>query len=279
MPSTSLLRRYRSRRSWWDEAVHQPGCQLLQTTFLHPEADIVLWSQGERDAEDAALDIETYERSLREFFIYLRQTNRCFVICNFIGRRIGGNDHTTQSVLQAQRRVVAALDFAFEGAEQYHVDLVDAVHPDNAGFRVIGASSGHAIAAACLNEPNDHPVVTHVEASENIVIFHLAGARKWAMNGATVDRPIEIMPLKGGSQFSVISTRTGTLTPSATFFDPAENEVYLVFETPLEPMASELRAYVAYGACSDLERSRLLTEASALKRPVRRDALPLDFVH
>ncbi|EEB84390.1 hypothetical protein RGAI101_1540 [Roseobacter sp. GAI101] len=26
--STSLLRRYRSRRSWWDEAAHQPGRQL-----------------------------------------------------------------------------------------------------------------------------------------------------------------------------------------------------------------------------------------------------------
>ena len=64
VPSTSLLRRYRSRRSWWDETTHKPGRLLLQTTFMYPEADIVLWSQGERDAEDAALDIETYDNLL-----------------------------------------------------------------------------------------------------------------------------------------------------------------------------------------------------------------------
>lgn len=279
VPATSLLRRYRSRRSWWDETTHKPGRLLLQTTFMYPEADIVLWSQGERDAEDAALDIETYEASLKEFFIYLRQTYGCFVICNFIGRRIGGNDHTTQSLLLAQRRVVTALDFVFEGAEQYHVDLIDAVHPDNAGFGAIGALSGHAIAAACLNEANDYPMVTHVEASDNVVVFYLSGADAWAINGAKVDRPIKMMNLKGDNQFSVVSQTIVKLVPSAMFFDPTQNEVYLVFEASLERMAADLRAYVAYGACSDLDRSRLLTEASVLSRPIRRDSLALDFVH
>ena len=269
---TPLLLKYRRRRSWWNETAIKPGRLLASVLEASPEADIVLWSQGETDAEHPDLDLADYEASLRNLFLLLREKYGCLVVCNFIGRRLDGNDETTQQINQIQRKLADELAFVVEGAEQYHVSLFDNLHPNDAGFAKIGALSGQAIIAACLGHEKVYPTVTKVIAKENIVAFHLDGPSDWAMNGQKITAACQITPEDGESQFTVISDRAGTLTPIAMFFDPKTKEVFLVFEDGVLQPSDALMAYVAYGSCAALKQEYLITDCSAPNRPIRRCA-------
>ena len=275
IPSTPLLRRYRRRRSWWDEDTGTPGRLLMDAVTNFPEADIVLWSQGENDASDANLDIEVYGKALRELFVFLRRTYRCFIICNFIGRRVGGIDKSIQNIHQVQRDLTSSMDFVFEGAEQYQSELFDSVHPNDVGFRQIGALTGQAIAAACLEELEVYPSVTRVVASLNIVVFHLRGRDHWAIGGKRVNNICEIRTHGGVSQFGVVNNQGGILNPNFLYFDPYENEVFLVFEPEVIITPNAFTAYVAYGSSASLDVDNIITEYSALSRPVRRGKFPI----
>lgn len=236
------------------------------------EADVFLWSHGERDAEDPDLDLAVYEGALRKLFLFLRKTYGCFIICNFIGRRLHGHDETTQQIYQIQRKLTDELNFIFAGAEQYHVTLCDDIHPDDAGFNQIGALGGQTIAAACLEFDDPYPTVTKVTAKKNIVAFHLDGSKNWALNGKHITAACQISPESGESQFTVISDRAGMLVPEATYFDPNNKEVFLVFDEGVLDSSDALFAYVAYGACSSLKQKYLITDCSTPKRPIRRCA-------
>ena len=278
IPNTPLLRRYRRRRSWWDEDMDIPGRLLINAVGNFPEADIVLWSQGENDASDANLDVEVYEKSLRNLFFFLRRTYGCFIICNFIGRRIGGNDASTRLIHQVQRSLTSSMDFVFEGAEQYQSKLFDNVHPNNVGFCQIGALTGQAIAAAYLQEVDVYPRVTHVVASLNIVVFHLYGPNHWAIDGIRVSNICEIPPHRGISQFVVVDSAGKILNPNFLYFDPNENEVFLVFEPEVIITPNAFTAYVVYGNSASLDVASVITEYSALSRPVRRGEFPISHL-
>jgi hypothetical protein len=53
-------------------------------------------------------------------------------------------------------------------------------------------------------------------------------------------------------------------------FDPAANTVSLVFDYEMERIAPTLTAYVAYGSARGLRMSQLVSEATLLRRPLRR---------
>ena len=275
VPATPLLSRYRKRRSWWNETAMKPGRLLSQALVSSPQADIVLWSQGETDAEDPDLDLAVYEACLRSLFLRLRETYGCLVVCNLIGRRMDGNDETTQQIDQIQRKLANELAFVVEGSEQYHVDLFDNVHPNDAGFSQIGALCGQAMIAACLGHENLYPTVTKVVAKENIVGFYLDGPTDWAMNGQNVEEALQIVPEDGESQFTVISERSGTLRPMAIYFDPKEKEVFLVFEDGVLDPSDTLMVHVAYGSCALLKQEYLITDCSTPNRPIRRCAFAI----
>ena len=277
VPGTSLLRRYRRRRSWWDEDDAAPGRLLRDVMAAHDRADVILWSQGERDAEDAGLDIATYEAALRATFAHLRRTYRCLIVCNFIGRRADGHDSVTQQVHMVQKRAVDALSYVHPGAEQYHVGLTDDVHPDDAGFARIGALSGEAIAAACLAERDSYPQVRSVAAWGNVVVLHLSDG-EWAVAGRRVTQPLPLSPATGESPFSVVDRQGRVVPMQELYFDPAAGEVYLVLERDITRIAKDLTAYVAYGASDTLRASQLVTDASPLRRPLRRGGMAIEVL-
>jgi hypothetical protein len=193
-------------------------------------------------------------------------------LCNKAARRLHGHDENTQQIYQIQRKLTDELNFIFAGAEQYHVTLCDDIHPDDAGFNQISALGGQAIAAACLEFDDPYPTVTKVTAKKNIVAFHLDGSKNWAQNGKHITAACQISPESGESQFTVISDRAGMLVPEATYFDPNNKEVFLVFDEGVLDPSDALFAYVAYGACSSLKQKYLITDCSAPKRPIRRCA-------
>ena len=273
VPGTPLLKRYRPRRSWWNEAKNSPGKLLLKAADKLSHADVVIWSQGEHDALDPSLDLAEYEYALRQVFRYIRKEYNCLVVCNFIGRNTYRSDIATEGVAQAQRNVVASLAYVFAGAEQYHVGLCDPVHPDDEGLSHIGLLSGEAVADVCLETQTNHPESVNISIHKTAVVFKLRSQNEWAIHSKKVEGTIDITPKTGESQFQVVRRNVGKLRAKSIFFNGDSSEVVLNFDEIDLVSPLDLSGYIAYGSCADIDLSVLITDNSNLKRPVRRSKI------